>query len=116
VRCFIKRGASLASRFLQPALPLGPPISLKFGASDISFLSIQPHLLWTKGGPKVQSNARGSASQPIGASARGRVIRSPTTWYPEETLFPSHEIGLKQIPATGDIYQAPGDGYAEFHH
>jgi hypothetical protein len=32
----------------------------------------------------------------------------PATWYPDETISPSHEIGPKRIPATKHNYQTTG--------
>jgi hypothetical protein len=38
----------------------------------------------------------------------GEVLSPPATWYPDETISPSHEIGLKRIPATKHNYQTTG--------
>jgi hypothetical protein len=63
----------------------------------------------TLGSPLLSPGVRGCHG-PVNCRWRtGEVIclhRPPG--YPDETISPSHEIGLKRIPATGDGNQATG--------
>jgi hypothetical protein len=56
----------------------------------------------TRIGRSECSQVNRRAYWPIGTSARGGVICLPATRYPDETISPRHEIGLKRISAQSE--------------